>query len=68
MIRTFITPTQSTISINLPEDFVGKKIELIAFSINEAIDGDIVMNKALPFEGNEKIPVKDMIPPDANKA
>lgn len=35
MIRTLIKPDNSNISIKLPEDFVGKQVEVIAFTIEE---------------------------------
>ncbi len=35
MIRTLITPQQQNISINLPQNYVGKQVEVIAFTIDE---------------------------------
>lgn len=35
MIRTLITPHQQNISILVPQSYVGKKIEIIAFVIDE---------------------------------
>jgi len=36
MVRTLITPQQQHISILVPQNYVGKKIEVIAFAIDEA--------------------------------
>jgi type 1 glutamine amidotransferase len=36
MIRTVITPNTQTIHFNIPKNYVGKKIEVIAFAIDEA--------------------------------
>ncbi len=36
MIRTVVKPSNRSISINLPEEFVGKQVEVIAFTIEEA--------------------------------
>ncbi|AYL97486.1 hypothetical protein [Mucilaginibacter celer] len=36
MIRTVVKPNKRNISINLPADFVGKQVEVIAFTIDEA--------------------------------
>jgi hypothetical protein len=36
MIRTVVKPSNRNISINLPEEFVGKQVEVIAFTIEEA--------------------------------
>jgi hypothetical protein len=37
MIRTVITPKNQNISINLPINFIGKKVEVIAFTIEESV-------------------------------
>lgn len=36
MVRTLLTPQNQIISINLPKNFIGKKVEVIAFTIDEA--------------------------------
>jgi hypothetical protein len=36
MIRTVITPDKDKISIDLPKNYVGKQVEVIAFTIDEA--------------------------------
>lgn len=36
MIRTVVKPSNRKISISLPEEFVGKQVEVIAFTIEEA--------------------------------
>jgi hypothetical protein len=35
MIRTLITPEDQNILIRVPEDFVGKQVEVIAFKLDE---------------------------------
>lgn len=35
MYREIITPQQVDYTIHLPEDLIGKKVEIIAFSIEE---------------------------------
>jgi hypothetical protein len=35
MIRTIIVPKEQTISLCLPEAYIGKQIEIIAFAQNE---------------------------------
>ena len=37
MVRTIVTPREKTISINIPEDYIGKQIEVIAFEKDEGI-------------------------------
>jgi hypothetical protein len=33
MIRQIIIPTQKTFTIELPEEFIGKKVEVLAFEL-----------------------------------
>jgi hypothetical protein len=35
MIRTIITPTQTTFTLDIPEHYIGKEIEVIAFQKEE---------------------------------
>ena len=37
MIRTIITPDTQTVFFNIPKDYVGKEIEVIAFAREEEI-------------------------------
>lgn len=37
MIRTIVTADQNDLMLTLPDDFLGKQIEIIAFVIEEAI-------------------------------
>lgn len=46
MVRTIVKPGNQSILIEVPKDFVGKQVEIIAFTIDEAeaetaIAGDI---------------------------
>jgi hypothetical protein len=36
MIRTVVTPDKQDINLHIPKSYVGKKIEVIVFSIDEA--------------------------------
>jgi hypothetical protein len=38
MIRTIITPIQNSISIDLPDNYLGKKVEVIAFPLDEEME------------------------------
>jgi len=35
MVRTVVTPNNKTIHFDIPQNYVGKKIEVIAFAIGE---------------------------------
>ncbi len=41
MIRTIITPDHKNLTLSLPDDFLGKQIEIIAFVIDEAISKNV---------------------------
>lgn len=38
MIRTIITPEDQDILIRVPEDYIGKQVEVIAFTLEENIN------------------------------
>jgi hypothetical protein len=35
MIRTVIIPENNTLSFNIPDKYIGKKMEIIAFAVDE---------------------------------
>jgi hypothetical protein len=40
MIRQIIIPTQKTFTLELPEEFMGKEVEIIAFEVNTTSEKD----------------------------
>jgi plasmid replication initiation protein len=68
MIRTLITPQQQNISIDLPQNYVGKKVEVIAFTIDEAFAEPRVLDKTFTHIASEKILAKDWLTPEEDKA
>lgn len=48
MIRTIITPDKQTISFEIPKDYIGKQIEVIAFAQDEGMAKEVV-NKGVTF-------------------
>lgn len=38
MIRTVITPEKEVVSLHLPKSYIGKKIEILAFTVDELIE------------------------------
>ena len=51
MIRTLITPTSDKVILNIPKNLIGKKLEVIAFEIEE--DKEVIKKK-------EKISAKSL--------
>lgn len=49
MIRTIITPNQQTISFDIPKDYVGKQIEVIAFAKDEGMAKEKTGRKKVTF-------------------
>lgn len=49
MIRTIITPLSDNISFEIPKDYIGKQIEVIAFAKHEEIIKDLSVKKQVHF-------------------
>jgi len=58
MIRTVITPDKEKISIDLPQNYIGKKVEVIAFTIEETIEET---DKPVTYFASEKVLAKDWL-------
>ena len=49
MIHTIVTPNNQTISFDIPKDYVGKQIEVIAFAKGEGITKEQPAKKNVTF-------------------
>ncbi|QJD97733.1 hypothetical protein HH214_18555 [Mucilaginibacter robiniae] len=49
MVRTVITPNKQIISFEIPQSYVGKEIEVIAFTKDEGINTDQSAKKKVSF-------------------
>jgi hypothetical protein len=49
MIHTIVTPLKQTISFDIPKDYVGKQIEVIAFAKGEGITKEQPAKKNVTF-------------------
>ena len=49
MIHTTITPNKQTISFDIPKDYVGKQIEVIAFAKGEGFTKEQPAKKKVSF-------------------
>ena len=68
MIRTLVKPDNQNISITLPENFVGKQVEVIAFTIEEADKASEIVDVTLTHFASEKILAKDWLTPEEDLA
>jgi len=73
MIRAIITPNNTKLSINIPKNYVGKKIELLYYALDElqtkdslsaspAISGNVLNNQAFKnwIEQAESMPTTNL--------
>ena len=49
MIRTILIPSQKTVSFDIPDSYVGKELEVIAFSTAEGMQEDQNIKKHVSF-------------------
>jgi hypothetical protein len=49
MIRALITPDSNVVSFEIPEEYIGKKIEVIAFKLDEGLPPNERINKKVNF-------------------
>jgi hypothetical protein len=68
MIRTVIIPDQETISISLPKSYIGKQVEVIAFTLDDDINETMLMEEQLIYRASEKSLAKDWSTPEEDKA
>ena len=61
MIRTVVKPDKQSISIKLPENFVGKQGEVIAFTIDEADNKVPIIDKTITHLASEKVLSRDWL-------
>lgn len=68
MIRTVLTPENQHISINLPENYIGKKVEVIAFTVEEVANNDtIITDEILTHLASQQVLAKDWLSPEENE-
>jgi hypothetical protein len=68
MIRTVVKPENQNISIKLPKEFVGKQVEVIAFTVEEANQAKEIVDKTLTHFASEKVLAKDWLTPEEDLA
>ncbi|MFP5041749.1 hypothetical protein [Parasediminibacterium sp. JCM 36343] len=49
MIRTIVTPNTQTVTFNVPKDYIGKELEVIAFAKNEGTETKQLPKKEATF-------------------
>ena len=59
MIRTIITPNTQTVHFNIPKDYVGKELEVIAFTKEEGMEEEKPSSKKFASFDAIKIDTKN---------
>ena len=67
MIRTVLKPKHQNVSISLPESFIGKQVEILAFTIDDAQKTDIA-SEPLTHYASEKILSESWSTPEEDEA
>ena len=68
MIRTLLIPEKRKISIQLPDSFIGKQVEVIAFTVPEKTVKSEVQDKTQTHYASLKSLSKDWLSDDEDKA
>jgi len=68
MIRTILTPQQRSISINIPENFLGRQVEVIIFTIDEAVEEQNISEKSLNYLASEMVLSKNWLSSEEDRA
>lgn len=51
MVRTIITPSQKNILIEVPQNYVGKQIEVLLYAVDELEKKESIENNASAYRG-----------------
>lgn len=68
MIRTLITPDQQNISIKVPKDFIGKIVEIIAFTHEETAESPVSEDNIATHFVSEGVLAKDWLTSEEDTA
>jgi len=68
MIRRLVTPESQTVMLHIPPQFVGKKVEIIAFTVDEAVPNPVSNDGPVTHFASQAVLAKDWISPEEDKA
>jgi hypothetical protein len=68
MIRTLLVPENQNVSIQLPTSFIGKQVEVIAFTIDEGIIETPIKDKPLTHLASQQVLAKEWLTPEEDTA
>jgi hypothetical protein len=68
MVRTLITPDNTSISLEIPASFIGKQVEVIAFTVNDYVEEGIEQDQILTHYASQKTLEKDWLAEEEDEA
>ena len=68
MIKTIVTPKNNNLNITVPNSYIGKKVEVIAFILEEPGDEIINSDNSLTYFASEKVLAKEWLTPEEDNA
>lgn len=68
MIKTLITPENTHVSLEVPASFVGKQVEIIAFTMDESVDESVERDRILTHYVSQKSLEKDWLTNEEDEA
>ena len=67
MLRTVLKPKNQNVSINLPDSYIGKQVEILAFTVDEAQKTG-ASKKPVTHYASEKVLSENWLTPQEDEA
>lgn len=58
VVRTIVTPDKNSISINVPDSYIGKRIEVLVYATDELVESNTPANDVKDYRGALKLSEK----------
>lgn len=68
MIKTLITPGNTHVSLEVPASFVGKQVEIIAFTVDESVEEGVEQDHTITHYASQKSLAKDWLTDEEDEA
>lgn len=65
MLKTVLIPNNNQLVLDIPDNFIGKQIEVIAFAIDEAV---VAIDVPLTHFASQNVLAKDWLTPEEDTA
>ncbi len=51
MIKTILTPTHTDVYVSIPQDYVGKKVEVLVYAVDELVEKQPAKSTMAKYQG-----------------